>query len=139
MFVNAFIGHSKPPTKKELTSVLGDSYELWQQFVADTTHELKLDAQEWGSYSIKAGWSLRLLRKKRRIVYLVPAAGCFQAAFALGDKAVTAVRNSKLPAFVLKMIREAKRYPEGTFVRLEIHTAKDMEIATLLAKIKSEN
>jgi hypothetical protein len=92
MLRNAFIGQSKRPTETELASVLSGSHALWQQLVADLKRELKLDKEEWNSYSIKAGWSLRLQLKKRNIVYLSPGAGCFLASFALGDKALAAAR-----------------------------------------------
>jgi hypothetical protein len=112
---------------------------LWQQLVADLKRELKLDKEEWNSYSIKAGWSLRLQLKKRNIVYLSPGAGCFLASFALGDKALAAARKSKLPKSVFKIIDEAKRYAEGTAVRLEVHEPEDVAVVRTLAKIKIDN
>jgi hypothetical protein len=57
----------------------------------------------------------------------------------LGEKAVAAARKSKLPVRILKMIDEAKRYPEGTAVRIEVHAAADADIVKTLAKIKFEN
>ncbi len=107
--------------------------------MTDLKHDLKLDGEEWNSYSVKAGWSLRLQLKKRNIVYLGPRTGWFLASFILGDKAVAAARKSKLPARMLKMIDEAKRYPEGTAVRIEVHDATDAEVVKMLAKIKIEN
>jgi hypothetical protein len=56
--------------------------------------------------------------------------------FALGDKAVAAARQSGLPQSVIEMINEAKRYAEGTAVRIEIKQAKDIEIVKQLAAIK---
>ena len=91
---NAFAGWATQPTERELASVLRDSYLLWHSLVAELKTELKLDRQEWNSYSAKAGWSLRLQSKKRNIVYLSPRTGSFLASFALGDKAVAAARNS---------------------------------------------
>lgn len=136
---NAFAGRPTQPTERELASVLRDSHLLWQSLVADLKKELKLDRQEWNSYSVKAGWSLRLQLKKRNIVYLSPRTGSFLASFALGDKAVAAARNSDLPPYALKIINAAKRYAEGTAVRIEVRTAKDLEVVKILAKIKLEN
>jgi hypothetical protein len=136
---NAFAGKSKRPTESELASVLGESYALWRGVVADLNCELKLDKEEWNSYSVKAGWLLRLQLRKRNIVYLSPGAGCFLASFALGDKAIAVARKSKLPLAVLKIIDEAKRYAEGTAVRIEVHGAEDVKAVKTLAKIKIEN
>lgn len=136
---NAFAGQAKKPTEEALASALGESYSLWQTLVADLKHELKLDAPEWHSSSIKLGWSLRLQLKKRNIVYLGPRKGYFVAAFALGDKAVGAAQKSKLPARVLKMIDEAKRYAEGTAVRIEVRGDEDVKVVKTLAQIKIDN
>ena len=77
--------------------------------------------------------------KKRNIVYLGPRTGSFMAAFVLGDKAVAVARKSELPAYVLDMIAEAKRYAEGTPVRIEVSKPKHVELVKILAKIKVEN
>jgi hypothetical protein len=56
--------------------------------------------------------------------------------FALGDKAVQAARQSRLPQRVIRMINEARRYAEGTGIRIEMKKPKDIEIAKQLAAIK---
>jgi hypothetical protein len=139
MLRNAFVGQSKCPTEKQLASALGESHALWQQLLVDLKRELKLDKEEWNSYSVKAGWSLRLQLKKRNIVYLSPGDGCFLASFALGDKALAAARNSMLPRRVLKIMNEAKRYAEGTAVRLEVRESEEVDVVKALAKIKIDN
>jgi len=138
MLKNAFAGHEKRPTESELSSALGSAEALWKNLIADLNRDLKLDAEEWNSDSIKAGWSLRLQRKKRNIVYLSPSTSCFLASFALGDKAVAVARVAKLPPSTHKLIDAAKRYAEGTAVRIEVHDAKDANVVTTLAKIKLE-
>jgi hypothetical protein len=60
-------------------------------------------------------------------------------AFVLGDKAVEAARQSKLPKAVMKIIDEAPRYPEGTGVRLEIAARKDLAAVKKLAAVKLAN
>ena len=136
---NAFAGRAKRPTSKALALVLGKSHSLWQELLAHLTRELKLDAAEWHSSSVKLGWSLRLQMKKRNIAYMGPRTGYFVAAFILGDRAVNAARESTLPPGVLKMIAEAKPYAEGTAVRIEVRRADDLEVVRTLAKIKIEN
>ena len=136
MLPNAFIDKPKKPTTAELTAALGPAKALWDQLLAGLADELNLTVQEWNSYSRKAGWSLRLKHKDRNILYLSPCEGCFFVSFALGDKAVQAARQSGLPQSVIKIINEAKRYAEGTGVRLEIKEAKDIGTITRLAGIK---
>ena len=135
---NAFIGKTTMPTAAELSAVLGETTELWAELIDSLVKEQGLD-QEWNSFKPKYGWTLLLKLKKRRIVYLVPCAGCFRASFVLGDKAVAAARASNLPKRILKLLDEAPRYPEGTGLRLLVKTAKDLPAVCKLAQIKLAN
>lgn len=136
---NAFIGKSKKPTDDDLVVALGPSKMLWDQLVSGLADELGANIQEWSSYSPKAGWSLRVKHKKRTIVWLTPCSGCFRAAFVLGDKAMKAARQSKLPKQVLKLLDEATRYPEGTGVRVNVKAAADLLAVRELASVKLKN
>jgi len=136
---NAFAGQKAKPSDAGLASVLGESVALWNKLVSELKQELKIDTAEWHAASPKMGWSLRLQLKRRNIVYLGPRRKSFLAAFALGDKAIAAARKSNLPADVLKNIADSKRYAEGTAVRIQVRTEKDVEVVKKLAKIKIEN
>jgi hypothetical protein len=136
---NAFAGRAERPTQKAVETTLGQSHALWKQLVAELRDDLKLDGEEWHSSGLKYGWALRLQKKKRNIVYLGPRPGSFMVAFVLGDKAVAVARKSELPAYVLKMIAEAKRYGEGTPVRIEVSKPEDLGPVKILAKTKVEN
>ncbi len=136
---NAFAGYKKHPTEKGLAEALGETYRLWQRLVADLMSELNLDNAEWHSSSVKLGWSFRLQLKERNIVYLGPRDGYFAAVFCLGDRAVAAAKTSELPARTLEIIRNARRYAEGTAVRIDVREAEDLAAVSTLARIKLEN
>jgi hypothetical protein len=44
-----------------------------------------------------------------------------------------------MPPHVIKIINEAKRYAEGTAVRIEMKKPKDIDIVKRLAAIKMDN
>lgn len=134
-FRNAFIGHEKEPADREVNAALGAAKPPWNQLLAELTADHKL-TREWNCYSIKAGWSLRLKRLERNIVYLSPSRGGFMASFALGDKAIQAARASNLPSQVLKAIAGAKKYAEGTAVRIEVKGTEDIAAIKRLVEIK---
>ena len=136
---NAFINKAKQPTSAELSKALGPSKVLWDKLISDVSECCKIDDEEWNSYSLKAGWALRLKHKKRNILYLAPLLGSFQATLILGNKAVAAARKGQLPARGIKIIDEAKRYPEGTAIRMEVKNEKDVELMKQFSIIKSEN
>lgn len=135
MATNAFIGHATKPTDPELAAELGPKKPLWDELLAEL-ERLGVADQEWSSYSPKAGWALKVLRKGRVIVYLSPQHGGFLASFALGEKAVVVAKKSKLPPKILKIIAEAKRYAEGTAVRVEVTSRADVCAIAKLAAIK---
>ncbi|MEO8368543.1 MAG: DUF3788 domain-containing protein [Candidatus Solibacter sp.] len=132
MAPNAFIGQADPPTDAQLTAELGAARAVWDEVLT----ALDLPVHEWNSYSLKAGWSLKLKLGKRTIVYLAPVRGAFRVAFILGPKAVAAAPAAKLSKSLLKLIDEAPRYPEGTGVRLEVRSSKDLPAIKKLAALK---
>ncbi len=133
---NAFAGLRQAPKPHELTAALGDCEKLWNQLLAELKPACSIDAMEWKSYSPKAGWSLRLKRKNRIIVYLSPGNAAFLASFALGEKAIAIAKQSKLPSDVVELIENAKRYAEGTAVRIHVRTAQDIATVRALAIAK---
>jgi hypothetical protein len=136
---NAFINHATQPTAEELAAALGPTSAIWNKLVACLADECGLNFQEWNSYSPKAGWSMRFKLKKRNILYMAPCKDCFRVAFILGDKAVKAARQIKLPQRITNAIDEAPRYPEGTGVRLVVKRISDLAGIKQLAAIKLAN
>jgi hypothetical protein len=136
---NAFIGRAESPAAADLSQALGPAKPVWDRLIADLAAQHDVAIQEWKSYSPKAGWSLRLKRGKRTILWLGPCEGCFLAMFILGDKAMLAARQSGLSARALRVLDQAERYPEGTAVRLLIKGPKDIPTVRKLAAVKLEN
>jgi len=139
MLTNAFVGKAEEPSEADLATELGSTKPFWDRLLSTLAKQYDSDVQEWSSYSRKAGWSLKVKHKERTILYLTPSRGCFMASFALGDKAVEAARESGLPARALELIKQAKRYAEGTAVRIEVRGTKDIAVVEKLAAIKLEN
>ena len=136
---NAFLGKAEEPTARDLAVALGPAKEAWDKLLADLAQEHGANVLEWKCYSPKTGWALRVKRKKRTIVWLAPSPGSFKILFILGEKAVQAARQAKLPKRIVKVIDEAPKYPEGTGVRLQVKRPGDLEIVKQLASIKLAN
>jgi hypothetical protein len=136
---NVFIGKTTAPSSEELSTALGPTITLWTQLVESLASEFSITDHEWHSLKPKYGWSLILKVKKRRILYLSPFNGCFQASLILGDKAVAAARACNLSKATLKILDEAPRYPEGTGVRFLIKTGKYLPAIRKLVQIKLAN
>ena len=139
MPTNAFIGRTKKPTDAELTDALGPSRPAWDRLLAELAEQHDVTGREWKSYSPKGGWSLRVTRKARTIVWLSPAHQSFEVLFILGDKAMRAARQSDLPKRIAEALEEAPKYPEGTGVRLNVKSPRHLAALEKLAEIKLAN
>jgi hypothetical protein len=130
----SFDDKAQVPDGKALSSALGATKPLWDELIRDITNEYPPVTEAWGFYR-----SLRLKRKARTIVYLLPREGFFLCAFVFGGKATEAARLAKLPKAVMKEIEEAPVYAEGRGFRLEVRKVKDVETMEQLAAIKMAN
>jgi len=137
--VNAFINKPEQPNEQELAVALGPAKPVWDQLLAELDREFGVNIHEWNCYSVKAGWSLRVKRKARTIVWLGPRANAFTVAFILGDKAMQAARQLTLPQRVAKAMNEAPKYAEGTGVRLTVKSSRDLPALKKLAVVKLAN
>jgi hypothetical protein len=135
---NAFIGKQTEPADSDLAAALGSAKAAWDQLLAHLEAE-GVTGREWKNYSAKSGWALRMVRGKRTIVWMAAHDGCFQVAFILGDKAVQAAREAGLGVKALKLLDEAPRYPEGTGVRLQVKSTRDLAVVRRLVAVKLQN
>jgi hypothetical protein len=132
----SFDDKAKRPSEKALTGGLGGAKALWDEIIRSIAAAYPPVAEVWG---FSKSWSLRLRRKDRTIVYLLPREGFFLCAFVFGGKATEAARQARLPKAVLKEIEDAPVYAEGRGFRLEVRTAEDVETMKTLAAIKMAN
>jgi hypothetical protein len=128
---NAFIGRATKPKRADLAAALHEATPLWDALVDGFAAEFDLKP-EWNSYSIKHGWAVRLKKKDRNILYLGPYSGGFAAMVILGAKALETARKD-LPS---QVFAGAKKYPEGTAVRVEMRSHADLAIARRLVAAK---
>jgi Protein of unknown function (DUF3788) len=129
----SFDNKARTPDGKSLAKGLGPSKALWDEIVAHIAAAYAPVTEAWGFYK---SWSLRLKRKDRTILYLLPGEGSFRCAFVFGGKATEAARQAKLPKAVHRAIDEAPVYAEGRGFRLDVRTAKDVAAIKALSAIK---
>ena len=101
MALSAFDDKASEPGADELRRTLGRSGARWDELIEHlATKQAPLDTG-WTYAGANWGWSLRLKRKKRTILYLTPRDRHFLVGFALGEKAVAAAHEAGLPEDVL--------------------------------------
>jgi hypothetical protein len=139
MAYSAFDDKDVEPRDSELAEVLGASRVLWDDLESQMQTEFHPLSVSWGYSGKKWGWSLRLKRKARTVLYMTPRRGHFVVGFALGQKAVDAAHESDLPQSTLDMIDDSQRYAEGRAVRIEVWTADNLRNVATIATIKMAN
>jgi len=136
MALSAFDDPEAPPSERDLSRRLGAAAPAWDALLS----KLRLDVdgleEAWGFAGAKFGWSLRVKRKERVLLYLTPVDGSFLAGIVLGEKAVAAARGAGLPDALLARIEAAPRYAEGRGLRVPLGPGDDVEPIRRLVALK---
>ena len=127
------------PDDKVLAQALGDTKALWDELIRHIETTYPPVTHRWSASKTSAFGLLRLIRKERTILYLLPREGHFLTAFVFGEKATAAVRASDVPAAMVTALNDARPYAEGRGVRLETRTRQDVATMKKLAAIKMAN
>ena len=127
------------PTAAALARALGATLPLWDELVAHLEATYAPVTPEWKMARTSPLGFLRLIRKERTILYLLPRDGHFLTAFVFGEKATATVRASDVPAAVITELNAARVYAEGCGIRLETRTSRDVATMKKLAAIKMAN
>ncbi|MCL4809005.1 MAG: DUF3788 family protein [Thermoanaerobaculia bacterium] len=138
MALSAFADPSHPPGAVELLRCLGGAAPLWKELVAHVAGTFPPLEEIWTFAGAKFGWSLRLKREDRVLLYLTPGEGCFLAGLVLGEKAVAAAAEKGLPPAVLGLLAAAPKYAEGRGLRLRIAPGDDLEPLWRLVALKAD-
>ena len=100
---------AKPPTTRELTTLLGESYAA---FLALTRRRPSV-SREWRRYSKKSPWVLKVSQGDRTLFYASPVADAFEVTVVLGERAIAAALGGRVSKNLHPAIRAAKAYVEG--------------------------
>ncbi len=139
MALSALDNPNTAPTAKTIAKALDEAASVWVSLKDGLCREFAPLEEVWAFAGAKLGWSLRLKRGKRVIVYLTPCTGHVLASFVLGEKACAAARSERLPQPILKVIADAPKYAEGRGIRIQVRTAKEANEIRKLVAIKVAN
>jgi hypothetical protein len=124
-----------PPTAEDLAALLGSASNFWTELQEAIGAEFAPVTERWVYGGAKYGWSCRLERGKKGILYLFPDAGHFRAGMALSDAAREAALGSDLPTAIREGLTAATKAMEGWPVRLAVRNPDDLALVLDLAKI----
>ncbi len=130
---------SRVPDDADLAQVLGAAKSHWDALVAHIRERCPDATHEWKHYGAKYGWQLRVVFRKKALVYLIVHRGGFNAALALRPPAVAALRDAGLPEELVREIEAAKDAHEGRPARIFVKTKKDAVVAAKLIGLKLDS
>lgn len=136
MALSAFDAKSRRPSDADLAATLGSAYASWTELLAAVALRIDAVRSVWHYTSARFGWSLRLVRKGRVLVYLTPQERQFLVSFALGERAAAAAHAAKLPATIFRVVDAAPRYAEGRGVRFTVKGRRPVPALAKLTEIK---
>lgn len=128
-----FLDKSKPPTRDMVEGALGTRSAYLDELIRHVPGPL---TPEWKHYGKTIGWTMKLLRGKRNLCFIVVCRGYFAVSFVFGDKAVRAVEQSDLPPDLVAELVNARRYVEGRGIRITVKSRRALEQAKILLDIK---
>lgn len=136
MALSAFDDQAHPPPEGELRAVLGRSADLWHELILRVGEDHAPITGHWNFSGAKFGWSLRLKRNDRVVLYMTPRPGAFLAGIVVGEKAAAAAHACGLPESVLSLIDDAPRHVEGRGIRVTVTTRDDVAAVQELVAVK---
>ena len=139
MSTNDFNDKQVMPDEAALAAEIGETKEVLDRICSFIETETGQLTKEWKHYGQKSGWTLKLLSKKRNLLFVGPEEGYFIIAFVFGDRAVEAVVKSQLPEPIKNDLQNARKYAEGRGIRFEIRDDRDLDSVLQLIRIKIEN
>jgi hypothetical protein len=136
---NELFDKSKVPDELLLKETIGSSYKLREFIKAELNNKYADIKEEWKYYGAKSGWTMKCFYKKRNLFFLMPHQNYFTIGFVFGDKAVSVIEKSNLPAEIITELKGAKKYAEGRGLRINVGSTDDVNNILKLVEIKVKN
>jgi len=135
--LSAFGDKSVMPDGGMVSDALGDVSLIWDELRAHVADTYPNITGEWKHYGKAAGWTYKLISKKRNLLFFVPRTNCFRVRIVLGEKACAkAETDSELPHEIKEAIRAATPYAEGRSIDIDVNRREQLETIKRLLKIK---
>jgi len=138
--LSAFDDKAMMPDDDMVSAALGSAAPIWDELRAHVEGSYPGVTGEWKHYGKAAGWTYKLISKKRNLLFFVPMADCFRLRVVLGEKAcVCAEADNELPHEIKEAVRAATPYAEGRSIDFDINRREQLVAIKRLLKIKYEN
>ncbi len=132
---SAFTDRSAAPTSEDLAEALGEAADLWHATIS-CIEPLATLTSDWSWGGSRSGWLLRVARRTKPVLYLIPERGSFRAALAIPERVHDTPAWASLPDEVRTLVDAAPSYPEGRAVRFAVTCPADLATVETLVRTK---
>ena len=138
--LSAFDDKALMPDDGTVAAALGGAALIWDELRAHVGDHYPSVIGEWKHYGKAAGWTYKLISKKRNLLFFVPQTDCFRLRIVLGEKACAcAEADHELPDEIKAAVCASAPYAEGRSIDIDIDRCEQLETVKRLLKIKYEN
>jgi len=128
------------PSDEMVATVLSATSSIWNELRTHVQDNYPSVTGEWKHYGKAAGWTYKLISKKRNLLFFVPMADSFRLRIVLGEKATACVEaDSELSNTIKKALHDATPYTEGRSLDIDVDQYEQLETIKRLLRIKFEN
>lgn len=125
-------GGTRPPSARELASLLGKSHDAFKAL----TERGATVTSEWKRRDDTSPWVLKVTQGDRTLFYATPKPGAFEATVLLGPRATQAALGGRVAKKLHAAIKAARVYAEGRPVRVIVKNAADAAGVEQLLAVK---
>lgn len=136
MSANVYNEKMVQPDEKMLSYDLGETKAYLDTIAGFIASEYGNFKPEWKFYNQNTGWILKMLTKKRNVLFVVPCEGFFRIAFTFGDKAANLILSSELPDTIKQLLLDARKHAEGRTIVIDVKSESDLENILKMIRIK---
>lgn len=139
MSSSIFTDKSSEPDEIVLGDAIGKTYGLWKLLRDKVVDKYPDSSMEWYYAGREYGWNFRIKNRQEVIMYLQPCDKYFEVELVFDDKAVAAVKDSKISDEIKQTLVKAEKDAEGRPIRIKVRSDAMLEDLERLVNIKLEH
>ena len=128
------------PDDDLISSILGDTFLLWQQtfsYLYDNNKDISVD---WKYSNCGKEWFCQARKKRKSIFWIkISKKNSFGIGFPFGDKLESVILQSKLPVNIKEEYKNATKFSTTRYISIEVENSTDLENVKMLIDLKINN
>jgi hypothetical protein len=131
-----FPDRDRPPARESLVAGLGERIVLWDRLAGwiEATYGVEPEPLFYGR---DTGWVVRYRRSGKSLTVLIPGLGAVEAVVVIGPSIADRIGELDLQPGTRTLFEEARAYPDGRWLTIELGSDADVDDVRALISLKS--